>query len=236
MANKREDSFRSTFRPEVALPLDLRRSRPFASAERGDAVNNQNKKGPPVSEPLTRNVANEIYSNGAGLARVQVAMFENAFGKEPATVALAAIVAVIQSDKYADRSRRCREMFNAWKAVCPALDSKKSHEAKVYDDFKKTLPAFCISGTAKSRTEPLVHSGLLQIDIDKLNGTLETLREKLKADPHIAFGFVSPSGDGLKLGLRIDGTRHAESFLAAEKYFFETYGIRIDPAVKDRLR
>ena len=163
-------------------------------------------------------------------------MFENAFGKEPKSVTLGAIIAAIRSDKYADRSRRCRELFAAWKAVCPALDSKKSPEAKAYDDFKKTLPAFCISGTASSRTEPLEHSGLLQVDCDKLNGTLEALREKLKADPHVAFGFVSPSGDGLKLGLRIDGTRHLESFLAAEKYFLETYGIEIDTKVKDPLR
>ncbi len=80
------------------------------------------------------------------------------------------------------------------------------------------------------------HSGLLQGDLAKLNGTLEAVRAKVKADPHVAFGYVSPSGDGLKLGLRIDGTRHMESFPAAEKYFLETYGCKLHPSVKDWLR
>ena len=43
------------------------------------------------------------------------------------------------------------------------------------------------------------------------------------ADPHIAFGFLSPSGSGLKLGLAIDGAHHKESFVAAEAYFATTY-------------
>ena len=195
----------------------------------------EKEKAPFSDGAGTQNVAPETYSTEAVFAS-EVAMFENAFGKVPKSVTLGAIISAIRSDKYADRSRRCREMFNAWKAACPTLDSKDSPEAKAYDNYKKTLPAFCMSGTAASRTEPLVHSGLIQIDCDKLNGTLETLREQLQADPHVSFGFVSPSGDGLKLALRIDGTRHLESFLAAEKYFLETYAARIDPAVKDPLR
>lgn len=163
-------------------------------------------------------------------------MFEGAFGKVPKDCELAVVIEQIRGGKYESRIRRARELFAEWKAVCPALDSKLSLEAKAYDDFKKTLPAFCMSGTAASRTVPLKHSGLLQIDFDKLNGTLDTLREQLKADPHIALGFVSPSGDGLKCGIRIDGTRHAESFVAAEIYFREMYGVKIDPAVRDRLR
>lgn len=167
---------------------------------------------------------------------VHVAMFANAYAHQPKEVELGAILNAIRSDKYKDRIRRARELFAAWKAVCPALDSKESPEAKAYEAFKKKLPAFCMSGTAKSRKEPLKHSGLLQVDCDKLNGTLDTLREKLKADKHVALGYVSPSGDGLKLGLAIDGTRHAESFEAASRYFREQYGVTVDEHVKDRLR
>jgi hypothetical protein len=101
---------------------------------------------------------------------------------------------------------------------------------------KKNLPAFTISGTAQNRKQPGEHSGLLQIDLDNLNGALESVREKVKLDPHVAFGFVSPSGQGLKLGLRIDGQRHAESFLAAQAYFHGRYGLVIDRMVKDPLR
>ena len=62
------------------------------------------------------------------------------------------------------------------------------------------------------------------------------MREKVKADRHVAFGFVSPSGDGLKLGLCIDGQKHQQSFEAARDYFKNTYGLPIDESVKDRLR
>jgi hypothetical protein len=172
----------------------------------------------------------------AGLEKVRVAMFADAYGVEPKEARLGAILDAIRTGKYANEIQRARELFAAWKAGCPALDSKESPEAKAYDAFKRTLPAFCVSGTAKGRKEPLEHSGLMQVDCDKLNGALETLREKLKADRHVAFGFVSPSGEGLKLGLVIDGTRHTESFEAARQYFREHYGVEIDPQVKDRLR
>ena len=47
-------------------------------------------------------------------------------------------------------------------------------------------------------------------------------------DPHVYFGFLSPSGDGYKLGVRINGERHDESKATATAYFLETYGVRID--------
>lgn len=163
-------------------------------------------------------------------------MFADAFASEPRDTTIAAVLEAIRGGRYAAQVAQARKLFAAWKRACPALDSKKSPEAKAYDDFKKTLPAFCMSGTAQDRKTPLAHSGLLQVDCDKLNGTLETLREQLRNDPYLAFGFVSPSGDGLKLGLRIDGERHTESFKAAQQYFRERYQVEVDPAVKDRLR
>ena len=52
----------------------------------------------------------------------------------------------------------------------------------------------------------------------------------------MACGFVSPSGEGLKLGVSIDGGRHERSFEAAREYFKTTYGLEIDEKVKDRQR
>ena len=151
-----------------------------------------------------------------------VTMFEDAFGKVPRDCDLGVILDAIRGGRYAVPVARLREL--------------RAVDGDAYQLAKRKLPAFLISGTAASRTEPLEHSGLLQIDFDHLSGTLDTVRAKAKSDPHVAFGFVSPSGDGLKLGLAIDGTRHAESFLAAEKYFLENYGVKIDRSVKDRLR
>ena len=115
-------------------------------------------------------------------------MFADAFAGEPKDCDLAAILEAIRGEKYRHQVTRARELFAAWKKVCPALDSKLSPEAQAYDEFKKTLPAFCFSGTARSRKEPGEHSGFLQIDFDKLNGTLDALNEKLKSDPMSAVG------------------------------------------------
>ena len=75
-----------------------------------------------------------------------------------------------------------------------------------YDRAKTRLPAFCVSGTTADRKRLLKHTGLLQLDFDGLNGTLAAARQKISGDPHVAAAFVSPSGDGLKVLLRIDGT------------------------------
>ena len=170
------------------------------------------------------------------IAKVRVTMFADAYASDPKELELGHILRAIQGGKYSAKIVRARELFAAWKNVCPALDSKESQQAKAYDTFKKTLPGFCVSGTARGRKEPLEHSGLLQVDCDKLNGALDGLRERIKNDPHVAFCYVSPSGEGLKLGLAIDPSRHQESFEAAQEYFREHYGVQIDPQVKDRLR
>ncbi len=172
----------------------------------------------------------------ADVADIKVSMFSDAFSGVPRTVTIGAVIAEIRGHTNRLHILHLRKLHEAWKAVCPALDSKKSDEAKAYDSAKKELPPFCVSGTARDRTTPLVHSGLLQIDIDHCRDRMADLIRKLKDDTHVAFGFVSPGGDGLKLGLSIDGDRHAESFQAAQAYFKTRYQVAIDPAVKDRLR
>ena len=149
-------------------------------------------------------------------------MFANAFGETPTTRALADVLGEIRGGRYAAQTARLREL--------------RTHDPDGYRREKKKLPAFSVSGTAKTRKEPLDHSGLLQIDLDDLGGRLPTVRDMLRKDVHVAFGFVSPSGVGLKLGLRIDGERHARSFAAAEAYFKKRYDLTIDGACKDQLR
>jgi hypothetical protein len=156
--------------------------------------------------------------DAASMSEPLVSIFANAYAKTPSTIGLRAVLSDIKGGRYARQIVRLRKM-------CPADYSKN----------KTWLPAFTISGTCIDRKTPGVHSGLLQIDLDHVEAIPE-LRGKLKADPHVVFGFISPSGDGLKLGLAIDGKHHAECFNAAESYFDQTYKVVIDPKVKDRLR
>ena len=159
-------------------------------------------------------------------------MFADAYGKVPKTANIGAILEATRSGLWRAPIEAIRHTYTA--TLAATGDTQKAKAA--IGEAKKKLPAFCMSGTANSRKEPLEHSGLLQIDLDGLNGNMKTVREKLQADAHIAFCFVSPSGDGLKCGLRIDGSRHSDAFTAAQVYFRQRYGLEIDAAVKDRLR
>ena len=153
-----------------------------------------------------------------------VSIFKNAFDKEPVNVSLAAILEDIRAGKYAAQIARLRAL--------------RATDPSEYDRQKKCLPAFTLSGTFTARkADALVaHSGLLCGDLDHLGDGLPALRAKLRKDPHVAFGFVSPGGQGLKLGIPIDGTRHREGFRAAEAYFHDHYGATLDAACKDVSR
>jgi len=128
----------------------------------------------------------------------------------------------IRNGRYAEPIAQLRSLYQANK---PA-----------YDRRKRTLPGFTMSGTCSDRKTPLVHSGLVQVDIDDIADRLPDLRRQIESDPHVAFGFVSPSGVGLKLGVAIDGDHHQEGFIAAHGHFGSRYKIEIDPSVKDPLR
>jgi len=163
----------------------------------------------------------------------RVSIFSNAFAKTPSGEAsLANVLRDIRDGRHAERIATIRATFR--RVLDKTGDSKEAKKAIA--EQKRLLQAFCVSGTAMSRTQRDGHSGLLQIDLDELGESLADVREIMKRDRHIAFGFISPSGDGLKLGLRINGNLHIESFAAAKSYFKDHYGKQIDPAVKDRLR
>ncbi len=124
-------------------------------------------------------------------------------------------------------------------------DAREILETSGKEHYQKwraqNLPTFAMSGTGvRGRPSSLSkHSGLLQIDIDADDNPgieIGAMRTQLASDPHIAFIFTSPSGIGLKAGMRIDGDRHQDSFKAAVDYIKHQYGIKIDQAVSDPMR
>ena len=118
-----------------------------------------------------------------------------------------------------------------------ALDSGDKDK---YSLLKKKLPCYTIScRTTERRADTLEeYSGLMQGDLDNLSGDVQVLRDQLFKDPHVEAAFVSPSGRGVKLWIKVvqDATKHKESFLAAEKYFKVEHNINLDPACKDMAR
>lgn len=113
-------------------------------------------------------------------------------------------------------------------------------DKKKYDFFKKRLPAYTISCRTKTRKADTLeeYSGLMQGDIDKLDEDAEVVRDELFKDKHVEAAFVSPSGKGVKLWIKVvpDATKHTESFLAAEKHFKEKYDLVLDTQCKDVAR
>src|SRR5262249_12609908 len=117
-------------------------------------------------------------------------------------------------------------------------DERRAKQAA--GELKKQLPAVLWSGrfTQRANDKLVSHSGLLCADLDGLNGELPTVREKLKASPHLWALFLSPSGEGLKAIFRVpaDAAKHTESFRAAEQHVRELTGIQMDQSGKDVAR
>jgi hypothetical protein len=100
-------------------------------------------------------------------------------------------------------------------------------------EAKKSLPCVTISGTFHRRAKDALveHSGLVALDIDaKLNPGLEvaTDRARVEADSYTYACFISASGGGLCVLVRIPPTHHEDSFRALERYYKEELGLTVD--------
>ena len=91
--------------------------------------------------------------------------------------------------------------------------------------LKKKLPAICFSGkfTKRDASSCLEHSGFICIDFDKFDSELDMMsyRMELCEDPYSYAVFTSPSGDGLKVLVKIpkDIPNHKNYFLSLEKHY-----------------
>lgn len=100
---------------------------------------------------------------------------------------------------------------------------------------KKGLDYFTFSGTFKKRlTDSLIkHSGLICLDFDDLHDVAFT-KEQIVLLPWVTACFVSPSGNGLKVIVKINGDHHLAAFKALELEFVKS--IKVDPSGKDVTR
>jgi hypothetical protein len=123
------------------------------------------------------------------------------------------------------------------------LEIRKAHAEAgkgLANPLKEKLPAFMVSGRFSRRSATAIsqHSGLLCVDLDELNGDLDSIRQRLAPDRHIMAMFVSPRGNGLKLFVPItpDISLHLRSFEATKLYFKRTYDLNVDEQCKDISR
>ena len=97
------------------------------------------------------------------------------------------------------------------------------------NEMKKDLPSICFSGIFKKRGDQYLehHSGLVCLDFDGYENSKEMLQDKqqLSEDKHVYSVFVSPSGRGLKVLVKIpaDESNHTSYFNALEKHFANSH-------------
>lgn len=90
------------------------------------------------------------------------------------------------------------------------------------DELKKGLTSICFSGVFRKREDKSLveHSGYMVADFDHVED-LPALRDTLLGDPYTCLLFLSPSGDGLKLVVKVppNAKEHTGRFLALMEYF-----------------
>lgn len=96
-------------------------------------------------------------------------------------------------------------------------------------EMKKELPALCFSGKFTKRNDESIveHSGLICLDFDGYEKQKELLeeKEKLTKNNYVYSVFVSPSGNGLKVLIKIpqDIDHHVDYFNSLKKHFNSQY-------------
>lgn len=102
---------------------------------------------------------------------------------------------------------------------------RKEQRKAERNELKKQLPAICFSGVFTKRLDNSIqeHSGFICLDFDGYEKTREMLQDKenITKSPYTYSVFVSPSGQGLKVIVKIpqDIDNHVNYFNSLEKHF-----------------
>ena len=83
------------------------------------------------------------------------------------------------------------------------------------------------------------YNALVVLDIDKITPEkLTESKEILKENPFVFAFFTSPSGNGLKIFIKVDSGKdeHKETFLKLQRYFEDILSLEIDKSGKDITR
>lgn len=114
--------------------------------------------------------------------------------------------------------------FGKWKAEVESVRNEPNPDKRKI--LKQSVTGVTISGTFTQRNESSIisHSGFICIDIDGF-----TNRDGLLTDPYTYALFSSISNGGLAVIVKVDPSKHKESFRWIQEHYFKSYGIPIDP-------
>jgi len=97
------------------------------------------------------------------------------------------------------------------------------------NELKKKLPSICFSGVFNKRSDSALveHSGLICLDFDGYEKKKDLTEDRLKFEKNkfVFAVFVSPSGNGLKVIVKIpkDSENHTKYFNSLNKHFASPY-------------
>jgi hypothetical protein len=151
---------------------------------------------------------------------VEVSCFKNY--NTPSDPANVSLMAWLTSSKYKDKVEAIRS----------------TEDKQTRGELKSQLPAITPSGqfSYRSQNSLLIHSGLIQIDLDNLDeGDLEAIKKDLQTLDEIAYLGLSVSGRGLwgLIPMPRDPEFHRDYFEVLSQTFKELIGITLDDKPKN---
>ena len=108
-------------------------------------------------------------------------------------------------------------------------DIRQEKDKNKRNELKKNLPAICFSGKFNKRQDValLEHSGLMCLDFDGYKKKKDLLEDKenFQNNKYVFSVFVSPSGNGLKVLVKIpaDPENHVKYFNSLKKEFNSSF-------------
>lgn len=135
-----------------------------------------------------------------------ITVFKNIYSKEPF---------YIEVDKALDRIQKGNS-----KQLCEDIRATIDKEKR--QSLKSNLPAVLFSGTfsKERKDESLIkHSGFIVLDLDNIENVRE-VQTDIISNGYVYACWISPSGNGLKILIKIaDGKKHREHFAALKELF-----------------
>ncbi len=166
------------------------------------------------------------HQKGAPGLRDSISVFKRVYSPPAGVTDWMTVLDNIKSDRYKRAIEKCRLI----------------EDIEEYRKYKQKLPAVTFSGVFevnRQRDKVTSATGFIIPDLDHLDN-IESVFDMLKMDPHVWFAFRSPSGEGIKCGIRANGIKTDDDikklYDAVEWYFEDVYGIEIDSACKDISR
>jgi VirE N-terminal domain len=159
-----------------------------------------------------------------------LSFYRGAYDPTPSrTLSLAQVLSTIASDTYAHQITCLRNTL-------------QSQGEGIYSYLKKRLDGVTFGGTfapTRAKDNLLQHSKLAHLDYDGLRD-VAGVKRVLCGGVGVCYCFVSPSGCGLKLGMRVEpvdnDAEYKHAWQVVADHFAQQYGLIADPSGKDISR